>query len=241
MSPCHPRRSGAWASRPPSTRSSSARAKDPALRYETAGAFVAALADALHAGSPARAWDVGASTQAARRGGWPLPALVGIALGVALLLGVGVAAAFLVRSNDEPAGNAEPATPGVQTVTQEVTVEDEPTTVVQTVTSPPEEEAPPPDADLSVEEAAALNDEAFGSYMQQGDYEGALPLLERALPALRGTYSGDFPYEAYAEYNLGKTLVELDRCDEALPHLDRSEELQGRRGPITAARNQCRG
>ncbi|MGH3059483.1 MAG: tetratricopeptide repeat protein, partial [Gaiellaceae bacterium] len=104
-----------------------------------------------------------------------------------------------------------------------------------------EQERTPPDADLSVEEAAALNDEAFGSHMQQGDYEGALPLLERALPALRGTYSDDFPYEAYAEYNLGKTLAELDRCDEALPHLDRSEELQGHRGPITAARRQCRG
>jgi tetratricopeptide (TPR) repeat protein len=94
---------------------------------------------------------------------------------------------------------------------------------------------------VSVEEAAALNDEAFGSYMQQGDYAGALPLLERAVPALRGTYSEGFPYEAYAEYNLGKTLAELDRCDEALPHLERSEELQGPRGPITAARNQCRG
>jgi tetratricopeptide (TPR) repeat protein len=129
----------------------------------------------------------------------------------------------------------------VQTVTQEVTVQDEPTTVVQTVTSPPGEETPAAGSDVSVEEAAALNDEAFGSYMQQGDYEGALPLLERAVPALRGTYSEGFPYEAYAEYNLGKTLAELDRCDEALPHLDRSEELQGRRGPITAARNQCRG
>jgi tetratricopeptide (TPR) repeat protein len=77
--------------------------------------------------------------------------------------------------------------------------------------------------------------------MQQGDYEGALPLLERAVPALRGTYSESFPYEAYAEYNLGKTLAELDRCEEALPHLERSEQLQGSRGPITAAKRQCGG
>jgi tetratricopeptide (TPR) repeat protein len=202
-------------------------AKDPARRYATAGAFVDALAGAVR-GVPA------APTRA--RGGWPLPALVGIVLGVALLLGVGVAAALLLARDDEPQGGA----PGERTVTREVTVQDEPTTVVQTVTSPTGEETSP-DAGLSVEEAAALNDEAFGSHMQQGDYEGALPLLERALPVLRGTYSDDFPYEAYAEYNLGKTLAELDRCDEALPHLDRSEELQGHRGPITAARNQCLG
>jgi tetratricopeptide (TPR) repeat protein len=207
-------------------------AKDPAERYETAGAFVDALTRAVR----------GVPTVPMRaRGGRPLPALVGIVLGVALLLGVGVAAAFLLGRDDGPGGDPQGAAPGVRTVTREVTVQDEPTTVVQTVTSPTEEETTSPDADLSVEEAAALNDEAFGSYMQQGDYEGALPLLERALAALRGTYNDDFPYEAYAEYNLGKTLVELDRCDEALPHLDRSEELQGHRGPITAARRQCRG
>jgi predicted Ser/Thr protein kinase len=220
-------------------------AKDPTRRYETAGGFVEALADALRTGPTTAARAFAAQTVGARpprHGGWPLPALVGIALAVALLLGVGVAAAFLLRS-DDPSGSPEGQAPGVRTVTQEVTVQDEPTTVVQTITSPPGEEttAPAPGPDVSVEEAAALNDEAFGSYMQQGDYAGALPLLERAVPALRGTYSDDFPYEAYAEYNLGKTLAELDRCDEAQHHLDRSEELQGRRGPITAARNQCRG
>jgi tetratricopeptide (TPR) repeat protein len=118
---------------------------------------------------------------------------------------------------------------------------------VQTITAPPPQAEEPPspepgsETEVSIEEAAALNDEAFGTYMQQGDYESALPLLEQAVPALRGTYSSGFRYEAYAEYNLGKTLAELGRCDEALPHLDRSEELQGSRGPITAARNQCRG
>jgi hypothetical protein len=221
-------------------------AKDPAHRYETAGALVSALADALGAGSTTARRAFAARPTGARqpgRGGWPLPALVGIALAVALLLGVGVAAAFLLGREDDPAGSPDGQAPGVQTVTQEVTVQDEPTTVVQTITSPPEEEttAPGPGPEVSVEEAAALNDEAFGSHMQRGDYEGALPLLERAVPALRGTYSGDFPYEAYAEYNLGKTLAELDRCEEALPHLERSEELQGRRGPITAAKRQCGG
>jgi tetratricopeptide (TPR) repeat protein len=68
--------------------------------------------------------------------------------------------------------------------------------------------------------------------MTAGRYEEALPLLEQALPALRGVS----PNEAYAEYNLGKTLLELGRCGEALPHLERSEQLQGERSEITAAK-----
>ena len=77
--------------------------------------------------------------------------------------------------------------------------------------------------------------------MQEGEWEEALELLERALPALEGTFSDDFPYEAYAEYNIGRTLAELGRCEEALPHLDRSKELQGNRSEIREAKKICRG
>jgi eukaryotic-like serine/threonine-protein kinase len=213
-------------------------AKDPARRYPTAGAFVDDLASALQPASTREFAAAATERRPDRPRGWPVPALAGIALGLALLVAIGIAAALLL-DRGETAGGQEGGDPGVRTITRQVTVQDEPTTVVQTVTSPTEEATP--GSSVSAEEAAALNDEAFSAYMQQGDYEGALPLLERAVPALRGTYSGGFPYEAYAEYNLGKTLVELGRCDEALPHLDRSEELQGHRGPITAARNQCRG
>ncbi len=222
-------------------------AKDPAARYPTAAAFVEDLERALGAATaqaaPAARTAPLTPAAPARRRGWPALALVAVALAAALLLGIGVAAALLAGGDEEPQEPA-PAGGGEATVTQEVTVEGEPTTVVQTVTAPPpeeqEEEARQPGtSDLTASEAAALNDEAFAGHMQQGDYAGALPLLERAVPALRGTYSADFPYEAYAEYNLGKTLAELDRCDEALPHLERSEQLQGSRGPITAAKRQC--
>jgi len=90
-----------------------------------------------------------------------------------------------------------------------------------------------------VEEAAALNDEAF-ALMQDGRWEDALPLLERAVPALTDTFSDDFRYEAYAEYNLGRTLAELDRCEEAGPHLDRSKQLQGNLPEIREAKKSCR-
>ena len=48
------------------------------------------------------------------------------------------------------------------------------------------------------------------------------------------------PYEAYAEYDLGAALAGLGRCDEALPHLDRSEALQGHRKEIDRARKACK-
>src|SRR5262249_36391161 len=51
-----------------------------------------------------------------------------------------------------------------------------------------------------------------------------------------------FRYEAYANYNLGYTLVQLGRCSDALPYLNRSEQLQGYRSEIadaTAAAQRC--
>ena len=58
-------------------------------------------------------------------------------------------------------------------------------------------------------------------------------LAVQALRSLNGT--GQL-YEAYAEYDLGAALAALGRCDEALPHLDRSEQLQGHRKEIDRAR-----
>jgi tetratricopeptide (TPR) repeat protein len=91
---------------------------------------------------------------------------------------------------------------------------------------------------VGVQEAAALNDEAYG-LMQEGRWQEALERLERATRGLRGTYSDDFRYEAYAEYNLGRTLVELGRCEPAVPHLERSRELQGDRAEIGEALARC--
>jgi tetratricopeptide (TPR) repeat protein len=84
---------------------------------------------------------------------------------------------------------------------------------------------------VSPHDAARLNDLAF-MMMKRGRYRQALPLLRTALPALRGVK----PNEAYANYNVGKTLLELDRCDEALRYLQRSEQLQGEDPLITTAK-----
>jgi hypothetical protein len=191
-------------------------AKGPEHRFPTAAAFVAALRDALTGRPPP-------PRPLARRHARAL-ALTG-----AVLLAVAGVTAAVVASRepeDRPA-----AGPRRETAT-------EPKTVQERAPARDQGESRAEPEGGSAEHAAALNDEAFG-LMQEGRWEDALPLLERAAPALEGTYSDDFRYEAYAEYNLGRTLAELDRCDEAREHLERSKRLQGNREEIKAAKHLC--
>jgi tetratricopeptide (TPR) repeat protein len=70
--------------------------------------------------------------------------------------------------------------------------------------------------------------------MRAGDYSGALPLLRQAVRKLSGV---GFPYEAYANYNLGYTLLQLGSCDEALGYLKTAQRLEpDRREPKDAAK-----
>jgi hypothetical protein len=89
----------------------------------------------------------------------------------------------------------------------------------------------------SIEEAIALTDEATG-LLGEGRPGDALPVALRALEILDGT---GHQYEAYANYNAGRALASLERCEEALPYLDRSEQLQGQRDEIDQARSDCGG
>jgi tetratricopeptide (TPR) repeat protein len=115
------------------------------------------------------------------------------------------------------------------------------TTVVDTITAPapapaPETSAAP--AAVSVDEAVARTDQATG-YLTAGDWQSAWQAVKPALAALRGTYRDDFRYEAYANYDSGKALAELGRCDKALVYLNRSEALQGSRPEIDDAQAVC--
>ena len=80
-----------------------------------------------------------------------------------------------------------------------------------------------------------MNDAGFRK-MQAGDFEGALPLLERAVQKLQGTNSVD---EAYADYNLAFTRFQLGSCDGVLDLLDSSESIQGQRAEIDRLRQQA--
>ena len=57
-----------------------------------------------------------------------------------------------------------------------------------------------------------------------------------ALARLQGT--GDI-YEGYANYNVGRSLIELGNCEAGLPYIDRSEQIQGSRPEFDQARAKC--
>jgi tetratricopeptide (TPR) repeat protein len=162
----------------------------------------------------------GLGTAAPERKGFPLPALIGSGLIAASLAVAGLAAALTGGDDGQPAA---------QTVTNTVQGEPRTETIVTTQREPP----PPPTGSTS---GRALTDQAT-NLMKAGRYEEALPIAQRALRQLAGTGQ---TYEGYANYNVGRSLVELDRCDEALPYLDRREQLLGPHAEVTAARRKCR-
>jgi eukaryotic-like serine/threonine-protein kinase len=236
-------------------------AKDPARRYTTARDFVRALCLALEAAEDTKvAAPFAAATAATRRlEGEPLfspgkrrrpwvPMLVALGLAAAAL--AGVIAAATMGGDDDP-GTAAPPTTQAEGGPTEVTItqEGEATTVVRTVTTNPPPPTPPPSPEpapppatppasggsLSLGQAIELTDQATFR-MRDGDYAGALPLAQRALARLQGT---GHTYEGYANYNVGKSLASLGRCEEALPYLDRREQLLGESSEVDAARRQC--
>jgi eukaryotic-like serine/threonine-protein kinase len=191
-------------------------AKAPADRFPTCGEFVAALRRALEGGEgQTRVLPTAASSS--RGGRWPV-VLAGL-LAAAALAGAGVAA-FLTTRDDE--------TPNVVTRVQTLSR----TATVQTTV--PAQPPPPASAGRS---GQALTDDATAR-LRRSDWAGAEVLARQAVQKLEG--GGDRLYLAYALYDLGRALAEQSRCDEALPLLDRSERLQGRRTDIDRARRKCR-
>ena len=213
-------------------------AKEPEHRFGSAVALVEALRDALNraAGTTQVAALPVAARGPDRRRRMPL-ALVLLLLAGALFAGL-LAAALLARDDGETAGTTAP-----QTVRETVTLPG--TTVVQTVTTasePPPRRRPPRSrpATTTAEEppaqsATELNDQGF-QLLQEGRYEEALPLLERAVVGLAG--SGELA-EAYASYNLAFTRRALGQCDGVVELLDRSEQVQGKRKEISKLRKEA--
>jgi serine/threonine protein kinase len=210
-------------------------AKDPADRYRSGGQFVDALRGALAGGETATRVLPAAVPPPTRRvppperrAPWVVPLVIAALLAA---IAAGVLAAVLSTEDEPDLGNQNP---GAVTVTTQETLGA--TTVVETITTTPLPTTTAPDG--STEEAVQLTDEAT-ALLDQQQWEEALRTQRRALPALRGTYTDDFRYEAYAAYNMGKALAELGRCQKALKVLDRSEELQGQRQEIDEARATC--
>jgi serine/threonine-protein kinase len=207
-------------------------AKDPADRHRRARSLAAALRAAaaapegVTAVQPLLAGGVEEGRGRARPR-WPVAVAVAIALFAAATIAGMIAAG---GDGDEPAGAV--ATRTTTRTTTEAAPETPPRTVVETVTQEvpvapaPDEPAPeePSTAGApTIDEAVALTDESTAA-LEDGDSEGGLALAERALLALADT--GE-PYEGNARYNRGRALIDLGRCDEAVPHLERSVAVGG--------------
>jgi serine/threonine-protein kinase len=219
-------------------------AKSTEARYGSASELVDALARSLQQDTaPTRALAAAPAGPPAgprqapsrSRPAWVLPLVVA---GLLAALVAGVTAAALSTGGDDPqkkpANKAEPVT-----ITERETLPG--TTVVDTITAPaPTPEPTPSTGTVTIDEAVALTDQAT-AYLGSGDWSSAWQTVKPALAPLEGTYRDDFRYEAYANYNAGKALAELGRCEKALAYLDRSEALQGSRSEIDEARAQCGG
>jgi tetratricopeptide (TPR) repeat protein len=202
--------------------------KDPAARYPLSVDFVADLREGLHqAAATTMPQDaIAPPTRPVERRSrliWAVPVVL-----ASLLLGGGLALAGVF-------GDGEPQTTTVvrsETITQPgttVTTQVTTTAPATTATTAPTPAAPP--AANGVE----LTDQAT-QLLREERWPEAEAAARQAVAALAG--SGEL-YEAYANYNLGRALVEQGRCDEAIPYLDRSEEIQGNRKEIRDARRGC--
>jgi eukaryotic-like serine/threonine-protein kinase len=219
-------------------------AKEPGDRFPTAREFVATLREALSrsAGTTRQLAVVEkapAPVPVEPRRSRHAPVLwIAAALFGLLALGAGLGMAAILGDDDEPQ---------TRTVVQRETITGEGTTVTTSVTTttptttaappppPPPEPPPPPPPPANGRSGQQLTDEAT-RLLQQGRWQQAERVARQAVAKLEG--SGEL-YEAYANYDLGRALVEQGRCDEALPYLDTSEQIQGSRSEIREARARC--
>jgi Flp pilus assembly protein TadD len=106
------------------------------------------------------------------------------------------------------------------------------TTVQQTVTAPPASTAAQPPtttAPPAAQSGDALNAQGY-DLLKRGDYSGALPLLQQAVQKLQGQTSD--VNDAYANYNLGVTLIALHQCAQAMPYLQTAKQLEPSRHEV---------
>jgi tRNA A-37 threonylcarbamoyl transferase component Bud32/tetratricopeptide (TPR) repeat protein len=97
----------------------------------------------------------------------------------------------------------------------------------------PEPEQQPEEESASFDPArgAQLNDDGY-TLMQQGDYAGAVPILQQAVASWPED-SQDITY-AYALFNLGKSLNRSGNPDEAIPYLEKRLNWPDQRETVQA-------
>jgi tetratricopeptide (TPR) repeat protein len=195
-------------------------AKDPGARYPSAADFVAALREALSQA----AGTTGRLAPAARPSSWGARRAALIAALLLIAAGAGAVIAALATGGHDTAQRV--VTRRVTGPAGQVTTVQETITRQQTVTAPapPPPPPPPPPTPVGGSSGQALNDRGY-QLVQQGNYAGAVPLLQQAVQKLSGTGPAD-PYEGYANYNLGYALFRSGRCSDAVPYFQRAIQLE---------------
>lgn len=197
-------------------------AKDPSHRYETSAELVAALRTAFaEAAGATRTFTAATPVRAepARRprgrvGQWTV---IGALLALAAIGGAIAAILLAGGGSGHRTAQRSPA----RTVTTVVTQQGQATTV----TAPASTGSSASGSGSGSLSGLQLNNAGY-TKMLAGDYAGALPLLRQAVAKLSGV---GFPNEAYANYNLGYTLLQLGSCDEAIPYLEQAKSLEPQR------------
>jgi serine/threonine-protein kinase len=227
-------------------------AKDPAERYRSCAELVANLKAAfaesagttvrmVGAAAPAAATVVGPprTRHASRRTGRAIA--IAAVLGALALLGVALAAGVGGGSDALPPTTVvRTATVAGETQVRTVTVEAEPvkergpkTNPGPATTNPGPVTTPRPVTTPSTS-GSALNDQGF-RLLKAGNAAAALPILEQAVAALRG--SGSIT-EAYALYNLALARFSTGDCTDVKQMLENSRRIQGARSEIKDLEHQ---
>jgi serine/threonine protein kinase len=205
-------------------------ARDPADRPQSAGALARELEQALGRRPRLVPTPVTAATRAVpptvapplldrsrlrRRRRWVPAAIVASLLAVSAIAGIAAMSGEDGSPQERTArqgASANSSDSGSRAADDTAGEETEPTPAP--TQEPPREAAPEPTTDDPV----ALNAQGF-QLMQAGEYEQAIPLLERAVSQYpEGSQELNY---AYALYNLGRSLRLAGRADEAVPILER--------------------
>lgn len=137
-----------------------------------------------------------------------------LALAIALLAGGGGDDGSGVNLANKDDGKSQGQNDGRNEAPAETSTAEETTTDAPTTTEEPDDTggAAAPASD----DPAALNDQGY-ALIQQGDYAGAIPILEQAVEGLRD--SGDTTTYNYALYNLATAYLNSGDPESAIPLL----------------------
>jgi hypothetical protein len=130
------------------------------------------------------------------------------------------------RSGSGEAGSDDP---GSEEPTETAPAEPAPEEPAPAEPAPTEPAPADPGIDVDPARGAALNEQGF-ALMGEGDYAGAVPVLEKAVASWPED-SRDVNY-AYALYNLGYSLNRTGRSAEAIPYLEKRLTWSNQRGVV---------